>query len=58
MEKGIDENTLLEIKNSIQDYESDFDGAIERSNKIEELDREIASRAGENWKILESFGPV
>ena len=49
---------FLQLKKRMDEYNSDFEGAVRRSAEIEEDDRIRAEQEIQNWEILERFGMI
>lgn len=53
-----DNAVFLQLKERMDAYNSDFEGAIRRSAEIDEDDRMRAEQEIINWEILERFGMI
>ena len=51
-------DVFLQLKKRMDEYNSDFERAVQRSAEIEEDDRMRAEQEINNWEILERFGMV
>lgn len=59
MDYLVQENDVfLQLKKRMDEYNSDFERAVQRSAEIEEDDRMRAEQEINNWEILERFGMV
>lgn len=59
MDYIVQENDVfLQLKKRMDEYNSDFERAVQRSAEIEEDDRMRAEQEINNWEILERFGMV
>lgn len=55
----VQENEIfLQLKQRMDEYNSDFARAVQRSSEIDEDDRVRAEQEITNWEILERFGMI
>ncbi len=53
-----EEQIYRQLKKCMDEYNTDFAGALRRSDEIAEDERKRAEQAGRDWEALERFGLI